>query len=146
MKEGVEAGTVVMSGAVRSGREAVVQAVARAAVGVASGVRRPLEQAAERMAQAEERWSVCLRQVPAGSEVAQEAAKGAMAERVGSSALVPAVEKAGQVLVPEAEGFRRMPEESLDAMGPEAGRLSGDVLDCGPAARQERARPLELEI
>ena len=125
MRERAEFGVEAVSGAGRSAREGAERVLARAVAGAAGAVRRPLEQAVGRLAQAEERWSVCLRQVPAGSEVAQEAAEEGMAERVGSSALVPAVERAGEVLVPGREGFCPVSEETLDAMGPEAGRLSG---------------------
>jgi len=152
VRERAEFGVEAVSGAGRSAREGAERVLARAVAGAAGAVRRPLEQAVGRLAQAEERWSVCLRQVPAGSEVAQEAAEEGMAERVGSSALVPAVERAGEVLVPGREGFCPVSEETLDAMGPEAGRLSGGVLEYGPAVgrmclgEKGISRQAELEI
>jgi hypothetical protein len=98
------------------------------AVGAARALRKPLEAAAGGLKRAEERWSVWLRQVPAGSELAGEA----LSEKVGASAAVAVVEDGGRVFAPAGEGFREVSEAALDAEGPVVGRVTDAGLECGP--------------
>ena len=124
----VAAGRDAVAGTARSARDGAVRMAAGVAVGAARALRKPLEAAAGGLKRAEERWSVWLRQVPAGSEPAGEA----LSEKVGASAAVAVVEDGGRVFAPAGEGFREVSEAALDAEGPVVGRVTDAGLECGP--------------
>ena len=124
----VAAGRDAVAGTARSARDGAVRMAAGVAVGAARALRKPLEAAAGGLKRAEERWSVWLRQVPAGSELAGEA----LSEKVGASAAVAVVEDGGRVFAPAGEGFREVSEAALDAEGPVVGRVTDAGLECGP--------------